>query len=84
MDKIKKTTGTLIKGAQDTVSSVTQEAKETLDAAGVPAAATSTPSATNALGTGRGDKMLGGRRRKGKKSLKSGRRRKSKKTIKHQ
>ncbi len=84
MDKIKNTAGTVITGVKSTVSTATQEAKKTLGVAGVPVEVTSTPSATNALETGKNDTMLGGRRRKGKKSLKGGRRRKSKKTIKHQ
>lgn len=68
---------------KNAATSATEKAKQTLGMAGVPDQLTSTPSATNTLGTGQGDTMLGGRRRKGKKSLKGGRRHKSKKTTKH-
>ena len=78
-----QTASTAYEGVKSTVSTATQKAKETLGVAGVPDQITSTPSATNTLGTGQGDTMLGGRRRKGKKSLKGGRRHKSKKTTKH-
>ena len=85
MDKLKNTAGTAIAGVKDTVSTATQKVKDTMGVAGVPDQLTSTPSASNTLGTGENDTMLGGRRRKhGKKSLKGGRRRKSKKTLKHQ
>jgi hypothetical protein len=85
MDKVKSVTNTAISGVKDTVSTATQKVKDTMGVAGVPEQLTSTPSASNTLGTGAGDTMLGGRRRRqGKKSLRGGRRRKSKKTIKHQ
>ncbi len=69
-----------IQGIKDTAATATQKAKETLGAAGTPDTLTSTPSATNTLGTGSGDVMLGGRRRK---SMKKRGGRKSKKTRKH-
>lgn len=68
-----------IQNIKDTAASATQKAKETLGAAGAPSSLTSTPSASNTLGTASGDTMLGGRRRKSMKK----RGRKSKKTRKH-
>jgi len=68
-------------GVKDTVATATQKAKDTLGVAGTPNTLTSTPSATNTLGTGAGDTMLGGRRRR--KSMKKRGGRKSKKTRKH-
>jgi hypothetical protein len=79
-----QTASTAYEGVKSTVTTAAANAKKTLGVAGVPDEMTSTPSATNTFGTGGGDTMLGGRRRKGKKSLKGGRRRKSKKTLKHQ